>query len=127
MKQKLRLMAAAAGLAVLAGCQTGAPPRSDSPPVARLPSGVEGEWVGTDGVAVSSLRGGTFTSRSATTGEQLTRGSYVHRDPRTIELSFFSLRTERTTSAACLLVSPSQMNCTLADGNNFVLQRRGVS
>lgn len=126
MKQKLRLIAAATGLAVLAGCQTGAPPPTQAP-VARLPQGVEGEWVGTDGVAISNLQAGSFTSRSAQTGEQLTRGSYVHRDPRTIELTFFSLRTERTTSAACLLVSPNQMNCTLADGNNFVLQRRGVS
>ena len=95
------------------------------PPVgAPAQTGVDGDWVGTDGVAVSTLRGGQFSSRSLATGETLTNGTYVARDQRTIDLDFFSVRTNQNTKATCILVDVNQMNCTLATGTQFVLTRK---
>ncbi|WP_048647463.1 hypothetical protein [Nitratireductor soli] len=118
------LGAVAAALA-LAGCQSDL---SGGGRQASRQSGVEGQWMGADGVAVSTLQGGRFSSRALQTGETLTEGSYTHRDQRTIDLSFYSLKSQRNTSATCLLANTSQMNCTLANGTNFVLTRSaGVS
>lgn len=104
----------------MAGCQTGTPGGSQQAGT----SVVEGEWIGTDGVAISSLQGGRFSSRAIQTGEMLTEGSYTQRDQSTIDLSFYSLKSQTNTTATCMLVSASQMNCTLANGTNFVLTRR---
>lgn len=121
----LTLGAVAAALAV-AGCQTDMG-SGGGPRVARQ-TGVEGQWMGTDGVAVSTLQGGRFSSRSIQTGEVLTEGSYSHRGGQTIELSFYSLKSQQQTAATCLLASSDRMNCTLANGTNFVLNRAsGVS
>jgi hypothetical protein len=120
----------AAGLTLLAGvagCTTGGMYRQ-SAPIAALPQGAEGNWIGTDGVAISTLQAGIFSSRSAQTGEALTQGSYTYKDTQTIELSFYSIKKGIATQAACLLVSTTQMNCTLADGTQFTLLRyQGVS
>ncbi|WP_025029070.1 hypothetical protein [Nitratireductor aquibiodomus] len=105
----------------LAGCQTGMPDGGGQR--AARQTGVEGQWMGTDGVAVSTLHGGRFSSRAVETGEVLTEGSYSHRDATTIELSFYSLKSQQQTAATCLLASSDQMNCTLANGTNFVLTR----
>jgi hypothetical protein len=79
--------------------------------------------MGTDGVAISSLYGGRFESRSVQTGETLTQGSYKFRDQNTIDLSFYSVKTQQQTAAACLLAGPDKMNCTLGNGTQFVLTR----
>jgi hypothetical protein len=107
--------------AFLAGCM-GSP--GGRPPLGGAQSGFEGEWVGTDGVAVSSLQGGKFSSRSLATGETLTNGTYTMRDPKTIDLDFFSVRTNQNTKATCLLADVNQMNCTLATGTQFILTRK---
>ena len=73
---------------------------------------------------MSTLRGGQFSSRSLATGEALTNGTYVTRDPRTIDLDFFSVRTSQNTKATCILVDLNRMNCTLASGTQFVLTRK---
>jgi hypothetical protein len=106
--------------AAIAGCQS-AP---DRPAPVNLPtSPVDGEWMGTDGVVISSLYGGQFRSRSVQTGETLTEGTYKFRDQNTIDLSFYSVKTKQQTAAACLLANPNQMNCTLGNGTQFVLNR----
>ncbi len=118
-----RIAASAAAIvivAAIAGCQS-APDRSAPIEVAKSP--VDGEWMGTDGVAISSLYGGHFQSRSVQTGETLTEGSYKFRDQNTIDLDFYSARSKQRTSAACLLATPDQMNCTLASGTQFILTR----
>lgn len=107
--------------ALLAAC-TSSP--GGRPPIGSATTGVEGDWVGTDGVAVSSLRAGQFSSRSLATGETLTNGTYMFRDSKTIDLDFFSVRTNQNTKATCLLVDQNQMNCTLATGTQFVLNRK---
>ncbi|WP_274627817.1 hypothetical protein [Arvimicrobium flavum] len=123
MKRKLVSAGATALLAVLlAGCMSGTP--SGRPPTGAQTSGVDGDWVGTDGVAISSLNQGQFASRSMATGETLTTGSYTFRDQRTIDLDFFSVKSQQSTRATCILVDLNQMNCTLATGTQFVLTRK---
>ncbi|WP_367718111.1 hypothetical protein AB2N04_07745 [Nitratireductor sp. GISD-1A_MAKvit] len=121
-KSKTLTLAALMSALAVAGCQTG---MSGGGGRVAAQTGVEGQWMGNDGVAVSTLQGGRFSSRSVDTGEVLTEGSYTHRDSSTIELSFYSLKSQRQTAATCLLASRSQMNCTLANGTNFVLNRTG--
>lgn len=125
---KTRTIASLAATAVcalmLAGCMSGGP-REVAPPVERV-SGFEGEWVGADGVAQSTLRGGKFTSTSLKTGETLTTGTYAMRTADTIDLDFFSQKTGANTKATCLLVGPSQMNCTLASGTQFSLTKKSA-
>lgn len=88
---------------------------------------VVGEWVGTDGVAISSFNpGGSFTSRFAETGETLTTGTYSQRDASTYDLSFYSIRSERNIAATCALVSEARLNCTSDSGATFSLMRRGT-
>jgi hypothetical protein len=107
--------------AAVAGCQSGGP---DRPAPINVPSSpVDGEWIGSDGVAISSLYGGRFQSRSVQTGETLTEGTYNFRDQNTIDLNFYSVKTQQQTAAACLLATPNQMNCTLGSGTQFVLMR----
>ena len=106
--------------AAITRCQS-APDRPA--PVKLPPSPVDGEWMGTDGVAISSLYGGQFRSRSVKTGETLTEGTYKFRDQNTIDLSFYSVKTQQQTAAACLLAAPDKMNCTLGNGTQFVLTR----
>ncbi|MGN6469254.1 MAG: hypothetical protein ACTHLC_06695 [Rhizobiaceae bacterium] len=118
-----RIAASAAAIivaAAIAGCQSAPdrPARIDVPT-----SPVDGEWIGSDGVAISSLHGGNFQSRSVQTGETLTQGTYKFRDQNTIDLSFYSVKTQQQTAAACLLATPDRMNCTLGNGTQFVLTR----
>ena len=87
-------------------------------------SAVEGSWMSQDGVAVSTLSGGQFSSRVVATNEVVTTGTYTMRDQRTIDLNFFSVKSQQNTQATCLLVSSGQMNCTLASGTQFTLVRR---
>jgi hypothetical protein len=125
MNARVATLAVFSGLAmVLAGCQSASRGLGEPglAPVASSP--FDGQWIGTDGVAVSTLRNGTFESRSVQTGEQLTNGTYAVRDQSTIDLDFYSIKSHQRTTAACLLVSRNQMNCTLASGTRFVLNRR---
>jgi hypothetical protein len=126
MNARVAVLAAFSGFAmVLAGCQS-TPHGLGRPTVAPVASSpFDGQWIGTDGVAVSTLRNGTFESRSVQTGEQLTSGTYSVRDQSTIDLDFYSIKSQKRTTAACLLVGGgNQMNCTLASGTRFVLNRR---
>ncbi len=106
------------GLIALTACQTGGPGVGPKP----APTGFEGEW--TDGVATSTLGAGKFSSRVNVTGETVTTGTYTIRDPQTIDLSFYSVKSKQNTQAACLLVNLNQLNCTLASGTRFTLNRK---
>lgn len=117
-----RTMVVASSLAALAfvsGCTSTRPHDR----LAAKPS-IDGEWVGSDGVAVSAFEGGRFTSRSSATGEKLTEGTYTYRNEVTIDLSFFSVRSKQNTTAACQFLNADQMNCALASGTQFVLMRQ---
>lgn len=126
----LRLVAAATALAALAGCTFDGPRYGGgygSGPVARAPSGVEGDWVGTDGVAISRFTGGRFETIATDTGNKLAEGNYFQRDARTIDINLTSLIRQTTSSVTCGIVNPRQMNCTSSTGSQFVLVRRGAA
>lgn len=122
--QRLTAVAAAASTVALAGCVTEVPRRG--PPIAAAPAGVEGEWMSTDGVAISRFSGGVFETVATDTGNKLADGSYVMTDPRSVQITVVSLIRQTTTSVNCALVTPAQLNCTSSQGQQFVLTRRGA-
>jgi hypothetical protein len=110
-------------LLALAGCQTGPGPGGLGPSATRQ-TGVEGDWLSTDGVAMSRFTGGAFETLAVDTGNKLATGSYRYADARTIEISVTSIIRQTTSSVNCALVTPQQLNCTSSAGQQFVLVRR---
>jgi hypothetical protein len=108
----------------LAGCQV-------SGPVSTLPAnprpapaiGPTGNWIGTDGVAISTFGNGFFTSYAADTGARLAEGTYTVGDGNLINLTLRSLVRGTTSQVNCLQVSQQQLNCTAASGSQFSLVR----
>lgn len=118
----LSVASIAATLAV-AGCQmAGPPPRASAP----SQTGVEGEWLDSEGVAVSRFSDGSFQTVAIDTGNTLSEGSYRYRDQRTVEISGQSVMRQSPVSYNCALVSAEQLNCTSSDDRQFVLTRRGA-
>lgn len=111
-------------LLALAGCQMTGPGPGSSGPGASRPTGVEGEWLSTDGVAMSRFTGGAFETLAVDTGNKLATGSYRYADARTIEISVTSIIRQTTSSVNCALVTAQQLNCTSSAGQQFVLVRR---
>lgn len=95
-------------------------------PVAVAPpaGAAEGQWVGTDGIAVSTFSNGAFSSSATDTGSRLAEGSYRYTDARSVSINFKSLLRGTTVSANCAVVTISQMNCTSSSGAQFSLIRR---
>lgn len=123
----LRRLSSAATLALagalVAACVSGGPssgPISSAP----APSGVEGNWMSADGVAVSRLSGGVFTTTALDTGNKLADGSYKVTGSNTVEISVISLIRNTTSSVNCALVTGNQLNCTSSTGQQFILTRR---
>jgi hypothetical protein len=114
-------------LSVMAGCVSGGPPPEAGGPV-RVARGspLDGEWVSTDGVAASRFSGGVFTTTALDTGNKLADGSY-RMSGSTVDITVKSLIRNTTTSVACAMVAPSQLNCTSSTGQQFILTRRGVA
>lgn len=110
--------------AALAGCQS-AGPGPGSGPIARQPQGVEGEWLSTDGVAMSRFTAGAFETLAVDTGNKLATGSYRNVSPTLVEISVTSIIRQTTSTVNCSLVTPAQMNCTSSAGQQFVLVRKG--
>ena len=106
------------GLAALSACQSAGP----GGPGDAAPDPVKGNWMSTDGVAVSSFGAGQFSSKFPQTGETITTGSYTYRDQRTIDLVYFSVKSQRRDQATCF-VSASQLDCTNTSGVKFSLIR----
>src|SRR5690606_22462682 len=129
---KIRAMAVAAIAAALAGCQNAGPPPMRGGPLGpgSLPtSGFEGEWLSTDGVAMSRFSGGIFETLATDTGNKLAEGNYTQVDPNTVSISVTSLIRQTTTQVNCALVTQTQLNCTSGTGQTFSLVRRasGIS
>ncbi|MGE0500448.1 MAG: hypothetical protein AB7I79_02200 [Rhizobiaceae bacterium] len=115
--------AAAASMLFLAGCMGGGGGQS-LPPVSAAPTGVEGEWLSSDGVAMSRFNGGVFETVATDTGNKLAEGSYRYVDQRTVEITVISLIRQTTTAVNCALASTTQLNCTQSTGQQFILMRR---
>ncbi|UUP16867.1 hypothetical protein [Nitratireductor thuwali] len=114
-------LAVVAATLIVSGCVGGVTPRE----IASRPTGVEGQWMDTQGVAISTFSGGRFDSVATDTGSKLSEGTYRMRDRNNVEITMTSLIRQTRTNVNCALVSPNQLNCTNASGQNFVLTRRG--
>ena len=125
--RKITGISAVAAMLMLSACQTidfGGPVAVAPPP----PVGAaEGQWVGTDGVAVSTFANGVFSSSATDTGSKLAEGSYQYTDPRSVSITFRSLLRGTTVNANCAVVTVSQMNCTSSSGAQFSLIRRAAA
>lgn len=116
-----RVSAGLAAVAMLAGCSITGP---GGPPRVNQPAGVDGEWIGTDGVAVSTFNGGQFRSTATDTGELLATGNYRYVSQDLVEITINSIIRQTTSKANCAVASTRQLNCTSATGAQFVLVRR---
>jgi hypothetical protein len=120
--RKVLSMSMAGALAtMLAACATSGP---DQPPMAAAPKGVEGSWIDAKGTGLSTFTGGTFTTVATDTGQKLADGSYTMTGATSVQINGTSLIRQTPVSFNCLMVSTSQLNCTSASGQNFVLTRR---
>jgi hypothetical protein len=108
-----------AAVAILTGCMSSGPGGN---PFGR-PT-VEGEWLSTDGVAMSRFSGGIFETVATDTGNKLANGSYQMIDPRTVAITGTSVIRQTPISFNCSLASSTQLNCTSSAGQQFVLSRR---
>ena len=113
-------MACLAALA-LAACTTAGP---GEPLPKAAPKGVEGSWIDAQGTGLSTLTAGRFQTVATDTGQKLADGSYKLTGATSVEITGTSLIRQAPISFNCLLVSTSQLNCTSATGQNFVLTRR---
>lgn len=124
---KFRAAAVAALAVALAGCQGMGPPPVRGPVTAAPPqTGFEGDWISTDGVALSRFTGGVFETLATDTGNKLAEGSYMQISPDTVSISVTSLIRQTTTQVNCAMVTPTQLNCTGATGQQFSLVRRSM-
>ncbi|MBX3566866.1 MAG: hypothetical protein KF914_02325 [Rhizobiaceae bacterium] len=120
------LLLAAGGF--LSACVSSGPAEGpgSTPPKSAAASGVEGEWLSSDGIAVSRLSGGVFTTNALDTGNKLADGSY-RVNGSVVEITVVSLIRNTTTNVNCALVSPNQLNCTSSTGQQFILNRRNAA
>jgi len=105
----------AAGLAV-ASCNGGSSFSSGS--------SIDGEWRSADGVTATTFRGGGFQTKVLATGETVSDGSYRMVDGRTVQITMRSAIRQTTSLVNCNLVTPDNLACTGAEGQQFALTRR---
>ncbi len=126
---KFRAAGAIAVALALAGCQgVGGPPRSGGPIGTPPPSSsFDGDWMSTDGVAISRFTAGRFETLATDTGNKLAEGNYTQTGPSSVTISVTSLIRQSTTQVNCAMVTQTQLNCTSSAGSQFSLIRRGIS
>ena len=103
-------------LAALAACQ------SAGPGPGAAPTGVEGDWLSSDGVAISRFSAGSFSTTARDTGKTLAQGTYVA-SGATVQIIGTSVIRQSPVSFNCLMVSTKQLNCTSSAGQQFTLVR----
>jgi hypothetical protein len=119
----LKIAGALLAVSTLAGCVIEGPGPRNNPRVS-APTGFEGSWGDTGGVATATLRNGTFVSVANDTGNRVAEGSYRQVDSRMIELNYTSLLRNAQVRANCILATQNQLNCTNDAGQQFSLLRR---
>ena len=122
MKRTIRTLVLLAAAAPLASCQISGPGPGVNGPITSQPVGPSGNWIGTDGVAISTFGGGTMVSTASDTGAKLAEGTYMV-NGNLVELTMTSVARGTTTRINCLMVSQNQMNCTASTGGQFSLVR----
>lgn len=124
---KFHMVAAVAAALALAGCQAIDRPmrpgggHSPTPPPS---SGFNGDWLSTDGVAISRFTNGYFETLATDTGNKLAEGSYTQTGATSVSISVTSLIRQSTTQVNCAMISQTQLNCTSSAGAQFSLIRR---
>lgn len=128
---KFRAVAAVSIALALAGCQgIGGPSQSrggfapNTPPPPS--SSFNGDWISTDGVAISRFTNGHFETLATDTGNKLAEGNYTQIDPSSVAISVTSLIRQNTTQVNCAMISQTQLNCTSSAGAQFSLVRRSA-
>ena len=89
------------------------------------PNSIEGFWLDPNGIQ-SRFSGGTFETRTTDTNTLLATGRYQMINPRLVQINIRSLVRQTNTTVSCSLVSPTRLNCTSSDGQQFSLTRRLV-
>jgi hypothetical protein len=112
-----RVAVCLSAMTFLAGCIA-------APPMGGGSTGVEGDWIGTDGVAISSFSGGQFRSTATDTGNLLANGTYRYVSAGMVEITYFSILSQANRKANCALVDYRQLNCTDSRGVQSSLIRR---
>jgi hypothetical protein len=107
----------------LTGCVVSGPESTLPAVVEPQQLGPQGNWIGTDGVAISTFGNGLFTSYAADTGARLAEGSYSVSNGNLVQLTLRSLVRGTTSQVNCLQVQQQQLNCTAASGSQFSLVR----
>ena len=86
---------------------------------------VEGSWAPADGASIATFQNGAFTNRAVDTGQAFTSGGrYSYASANEVRISYQSLVRQEQVNVNCLVVAPSQMNCTNNAGAQFQLFRR---
>ena len=123
----MRIISATIGLVLaslaLTGCEISGPVSTLPTPIQPQQLGPQGNWIGTDGVAISTFGNGLFTSYAADTGARLAEGSYSVTNGNLVNLTLRSLVRGTTSQVNCLQVQQQQLNCTAASGSQFSLVR----
>ena len=121
------IRAAALALPVLAtACTLSTAPVGPAVPAGQPPATVrvEGNWAPADGASIATFQNGAFVNRAADTGNPFTTGGrYTYEGGDRVAINYTS-RIRGPVSVNCLAVSPSQLNCTNAEGVRFSLFRR---
>ena len=121
----MKRIAVFAGLAAmtmaLAGCETAGYAPS---PMRPQQSGIEGNWLDSNGI-MSSFRNGTFETRTTDTNAVLATGTYTFVSERMAQINMHSLLRNTNSTVNCVLISPTQLNCTSSTGAQFSLNRAG--
>ena len=115
-------VATIAAVLLLSACASSNGPGSG--PVTVAPTGVEGEWLSADGVAVSRFSGGVFETVATDTGNKLADSNYSYLDTRTVQITVVSLIRQTTSTVNCAMATQSQLNCTSSTGQQFILTRK---
>lgn len=107
----------------LAACQGPREVRELPPSRQMAPVGVEGSWVDPNGV-VSTFSGGTFSTRTTDTNQELASGTYTNLSPTLVEINMYSVLRKTQSKVNCAMVTTSQLNCTTDSAAQFTLTRR---
>lgn len=122
----LRMLSAITLAAAVAGCVGGSGnsgARLGSAPMLKQVS-VDGSWVDESGVGISTFSNGAFSTTASDNGSRLSEGSYRYNGASTVAITGTSLIRQQPIAFNCNIASSTQLNCTSAEGNRFVLTRR---
>lgn len=114
---------------LLTACQIAGPSLVSTAPTYRQPTqpvqpqGIEGSWIGTDGIGISTFKNGQYTVTASDTGNRLAVGTYSYTTQTLAAVTFKSLLRGTTINANCQLMNAQQLNCTTSSGAQLVLRR----